>query len=148
MRNIVSNWFLILILASIGILEVSQWIFYHYRLFCCHHFYRLHRIHEMRTNTIDVSLLFLLVLQTRFRPIAPQSVCQSPTRLRCANTATQIEVLLRVETLGDPRIIEYSVVVPISPTDSPNYFDHLFSLSAFTGRVVIEVSLQPAGFVI
>jgi len=40
------------------------------------------------------------------RPTIPGvSVCQSVTRLRCAKTAERIQVLLRMETLGDPRNI-------------------------------------------
>jgi len=73
-------------------------------------------MHKMRTIAIDERRLF---------------VCLSCgfTRLRCANTAEWIEVLLGVETFLDPR----SIVLdgsPDFPTDlmrpSPNYFGYLF----------------------
>jgi len=61
----------------------------------------------------------------------PASVSLSVRQLHCANTAERIEVLLRVDTLGDPRNIVLDGS-PDFPTDSmrpsPNYFGHLFSM--------------------
>jgi len=76
-------------------------------------------MHEMRTIAIDDP--------GRLSVSLPRGFIQ----LRCANTAERIEVLLRVETLGDPR----NIVLDRSRnffTDSmrplPNYFDNLFAL--------------------
>jgi len=49
-------------------------------------------MHEMQTLVIDVLVLW---------PSIAQSVCLAVAWLRCANTAELIEVLFRVETLGD-----------------------------------------------
>jgi len=55
----------------------------------------------MRTIAIDVT-------------VARASVRLSVTRLRCANTVEQIEVLYRVETLGGPNTYDGPNGVPIS----------------------------------
>jgi len=62
----------------------------------------------------------------------PFCVSRGFTRLRCANTAEQIEVLLRSDNLGDPRNIVLDDSLDF-PTDSlkslPNYFFNLFVLT-------------------
>jgi len=60
------------------------------------------------------------------------SVNMSVTRLRCAKTAGQIEVLLRVEILGDIVTVDGGFDSPMaiarnSMRPSPNYFVFLFS---------------------
>jgi len=69
-------------------------------------------MHEMQTTAID----------------DPGRLSCGFTRLRCANTAERIEVLLGVDTLGNLRNTVLQGV-PISLTDSmrhsPNYFVHL-----------------------
>jgi len=62
-------------------------------------------------------------------------VCQSVTRLRCANTAARIEVLLGVKTLGDPTNIVWDESFDSpknSMRSSPNYFDLWLLMSTFT----------------
>jgi len=51
-------------------------------------------------------------------------VCQSVTRLRCANTVERTKVLLPVETLGDLRNIGGLDFPVDSMWFLSNYFDH------------------------
>jgi len=57
--------------------------------------FKPHRMHETRTIAID----------NPGRLLVCKFVSLSITRLRCANMSEQIEVLLQVETLKDPRDI-------------------------------------------
>jgi len=63
------------------------------------------------------------------RSMIPASVSLSVTRLRCANTAEWIDILIVVENLGDPRNIRRES--RILPTDSAQYLENYFANSCF-----------------
>jgi len=78
---------------------------------------RLHRMQELQTIVIDV------------RGVSPSG---GSTRLRCAKTAEQINILLGVNTLGGPRhiVLDGGPDPPQrrerdSMQPSPNYFGFL-----------------------
>jgi len=61
---------------------------------------------------------------------------------RCANIAERIDVLLGVETFGDPGNIVLNRSFPMdSMQPSPNYFGHLCSLRLSTSFLVLFINL-------
>jgi len=60
-------------------------------------------------------------------PVACVSVCLSVTRMRCAKTAERIDMLLGVETSGDPNRSVLDGCADV-PTDTERRRQHCFAL--------------------